>query len=84
MEERRFTREELRRYNGKDDAPAYIAYKGKVYDVSSSFLWRNGKHQVRHAAGEDLTGDLERAPHGAAFLRRFPVVGMVDEADQYA
>jgi len=74
-----FTREELARYNGQDGAPAYIAFAGKVYDVSTSFLWRNGTHQVTHHAGEDLTELLERAPHGAELLARFPVVGTLQE-----
>jgi len=68
-------REELRRYNGRSGAPAYIAYEGSVYDVPSSFLWRNGKHQVLHEAGCDLAGCLDQAPHGEDFLKRFPVVG---------
>lgn len=78
---RTFTREELGRYNGKDGAPAYIAVAGKVYDVSRSFLWRNGTHQVTHHAGEDLTGKLERAPHSAELLARFPVVGTLREEE---
>lgn len=76
---KKFNRNELTQYNGKDGAPAYIAYKGKVYDVSGSFLWRDGNHQVLHNAGEDLTDSLERAPHGADMLERFPVVGTLEE-----
>jgi predicted heme/steroid binding protein len=72
---RTFTRKELARYNGKNGTPAFIAYNGKLYDVSNSFLWRNGKHQVLHNAGVDLTDSLEQAPHGADLLERFPVVG---------
>jgi len=72
---RRFSKKELAQCNGKNGAPAYIAYRGKVYDVSGSFLWRNGNHQVMHRAGEDLTDSLEEAPHGADLLERFPVVG---------
>jgi len=74
---KRFSKEELARYNGKNGAPAYIAYKGKVYDVSASFIWRNGRHQVLHNAGEDLTDSLEQAPHGVEMLERLPVVGML-------
>jgi len=37
-----FTKEEIARYDGKNGNPAYVVYKGKVYDVSSSFLWKNG------------------------------------------
>ena len=50
---RTFTQAELRQYTGKDGAPADIAYKEKVYDVSNSFLWQKGKHQVVHFAGND-------------------------------
>ena len=76
---RRFTKNELGQYNGKDGAPAFIAYEGKVYDVSCSFLWQDGRHQVLHTAGVDLTASLDQAPHGADLLERFPVIGMLDE-----
>ncbi len=72
---REFTEEELAQYNGKDGAPAFIAYNGEVYDVSNSFHWRNGKHHAMHSAGVDLTDSLERAPHGADLLERVPIVG---------
>ena len=70
-----FTLEELAKFDGSEGRPAYVAYKGKVYDVSESFLWKGGKHQGLHRAGRDLTGELPRAPHGVDFLKRFPVVG---------
>jgi len=76
---RTFTRKELAQYSGKNGTPAFIAYNGKVYDVSSSFLWQNGNHQVLHNAGVDLTDSLERAPHGADMLERFPVVGTLQK-----
>ncbi|HIC86571.1 MAG TPA: cytochrome B5 [Desulfobacterales bacterium] len=66
---RRFTIEELARYNGKDGMPAHIAYRGQVYDVSSSFLWQSGRHQVLHEAGADLTAALDQA-HPAYWLLR--------------
>jgi predicted heme/steroid binding protein len=75
MKRRRFTARELSRYNGRNGAPVFIAYKGKVYDVSRSFLWRRGEHQAFHAAGGDLTSSLEEAPHDASLLNRFPVLG---------
>ena len=76
---RRFTKKELVQYNGKDGASAFIVYEGKVYDVSRSFLWQSGRHQVLHAAGVDLTADLDRAPHGADLLARFPVIRALEQ-----
>ena len=70
-----FSREELTLYNGKNGAPAYVAYKGKVYDASGSFQWENGRHRVLHNAGEDLTDALEQAPHSEDMLERLPMVG---------
>jgi len=75
----RFTKKELAQYNGKDEAPAFIAYEGKVYDVSRSFLWQGGRHQVLHTAGVDLTASLDHAPHGADLLERVPMIGMLEE-----
>lgn len=70
-----FTEKELAQYNGKNGKPVYVAFEGKVYDVSASFLWKDGTHQVLHNAGEDLTNALEQAPHGEDHLERFPLVG---------
>jgi len=77
---KQFTEEELAHYNGKKGKPAYVGYKGKVYDVSASFLWKDGTHQVLHSAGVDLTVALEQAPHGADALKKFPVVGILRSA----
>ncbi len=74
---RRFTLQELARYDGKDGAPAYFAFQGYVYDASGSFLWRNGRHQARHVAGTDLTGTLDQAPHNADLLERLPKIGIL-------
>ncbi len=76
---KKFSKEELARYNGKNGAPAFIAYKGKVYDVTDSVLWRDGKHQVFHKAGLDLTEGMKDAPHEADLLEPFPVVGTLEE-----
>ncbi len=73
MEE--LTKEELQKYDGKEGRKAYVAFDGNIYDVTDSFLWKDGRHQVTHSAGEDLTGELKEAPHGIDFLKRFPLVG---------
>ena len=74
-----FSEEELAQCDGKNGKPAYVAYKGKVYDVSASFLWKDGRHQVLHKAGIDLTDALEEAPHGVDVLEKFPVVGTLND-----
>jgi predicted heme/steroid binding protein len=77
---RKFSREELAQYNGKNGTPAFVAYKGKVYDISGSFLWKDGSHEVLHDAGLDLTDAMELAPHGGDVLQKFRVVGTLQGA----
>jgi predicted heme/steroid binding protein/uncharacterized membrane protein len=67
--------EELAEYNGENGNPAYVAYRGDVYDVSNSKLWRNGMHMKRHHAGRDLTTDIQAAPHEPDILNRYPKIG---------
>ena len=69
-----FTEEELKTYDGSN-GPGYVAYRGKVYDVSSSYHWRNGIHHAMHPCGCDLTEAFAQAPHGIDKLEKFPVVG---------
>jgi predicted heme/steroid binding protein len=80
MAMRVFTRKELKKFDGRDGI-SYVAYKGKVYDVSNSFQWQKGVHQVTHRAGCDLSDALKQAPHGADMLERFPVVGELVEEE---
>jgi predicted heme/steroid binding protein/uncharacterized membrane protein len=68
--EKIFSEEELKQNDGKEGRPAYVAYEGKVYDVTTSKLWRNGEHIRRHHAGLDLTADLPAAPHDASVFTR--------------
>jgi len=74
---KQFGLEEIARNDGKDGRPAYIVYQDKVYDVSESFLWKKGRHQVLHQAGKDLTGMLKNAPHGKDLLSRVPLIGYI-------
>ena len=70
-----FDANDLAQYNGENGQPVYVAYKGKVYDISDSKLWRKGLHMKRHHAGRDLTTDIQGAPHEPDVLERFPQVG---------
>ena len=75
-----YTLEELARCTGEDGMPTLIAAHGVVYDVSKSYHWRKGRHQVLHHAGMDLTAELKQAPHGAHLLDRVPVVGTLRQS----
>src|SRR6056297_523989 len=75
MEE--FTPEELGAYNGEGDGKIYVAHKGRVYDVSESKMWKGGLHMKRHKAGNDLTTDIQAAPHEPDVLERYPQVGVL-------
>jgi predicted heme/steroid binding protein len=72
-----FTLEALGRCDGLDGSPSFIGFRGKVYDVSKSFLWSGGRHEAMHQAGMDLTQALVGAPHGADLLEKYPVVGIL-------
>lgn len=75
--EKKFTLEELKQYDGKEGRHAYIAYKGKVYDVTDNFLWIDGDHQGEHASGKDLTEMMANAPHGEENLERVKLIGVL-------
>ena len=67
--------EELPKYDGTNGNPAYVAYRGEIFDVSASRLWKNGVHAGRHPAGGDLTEMLSQAPHGEEKVLAMPRVG---------
>lgn len=72
-----FTSEELQTFNGKDGNPIYIAFEGKVYDVTQSRLWSKGIHMNRHLPAKDLTSGLTAAPHGSEVFERYPQIGIL-------
>lgn len=74
---REMTLEELLSSDGKDGKPVYVAFQGKVYDVTKSRLWAAGSHMKRHPSGKDLTGEITAAPHGPEVLERYPQVGVL-------
>jgi predicted heme/steroid binding protein/uncharacterized membrane protein len=75
--EKKFSHEELKSFNGENGRPIYIAYKGRVIDVTASKMWRGGTHMKRHAAGQDLTAEMQDAPHDIEVLDRYPQVGVL-------
>jgi len=77
-ETKKVTQEELARNDGKDGRPAWVAYKGKVYDVTESTFWMEGEHMGMHSAGKDLTEDLDMAPHRDENFSRVKLVGELE------
>lgn len=76
-------KKDLQKFKGKDGIPAYIAYKGQIYDVSESKHWKNGVHMNNHRAGEDLTDSLTAAPHKEEVLERFEKVEKLEDEIEY-
>jgi predicted heme/steroid binding protein len=70
--------DDLAKFNGKNGNPAYIAFKGKVYDVTGSSQWMDGDH-LGHEAGQDLTMALDIAPHGEEVMQKIKLIGVLDQ-----
>ena len=71
--------EDLKQSDGLNGHSLYIVFKGKVYDLTSSKLWLQGKHMGMHNLSEDLTEAIKKAPHGEDNVYRFPLIGELAE-----
>ena len=69
-----YSKSQLALRNGQDKPEVWIAYKGLIYDVTDSRLWRNGKH-YEHWAGQDLTPELKDATHDEWVFQNFDPIG---------
>ena len=73
-----YTRSQLALRNGQDKPEIWIAFQKIIYDVTDSRLWRNGRH-YEHWAGQDLTEELEQAPHTLKVFDRFKAIGRLED-----
>jgi len=64
--------------NGQDKDQIWCAYKGLIYDLSTSRMWAGGKH-YEHWAGQDLTHELADAPHNENVFDKFEIVGQLKD-----
>jgi predicted heme/steroid binding protein/uncharacterized membrane protein len=74
-----FDLKSLAEFNGSAGKPIYVAYQGKVFDVSGSKMWKGGRHMNRHTAANDLSLAFQSAPHGEEVLGRYPQVGILTQ-----
>ena len=61
--DRIITETELRRNNGDRGVPKWVAFEGIVYDVTDCPKWREDMHERLHFPGQDLTTEIQDAPH---------------------
>lgn len=69
-----YTKSQLALRNGQDKPDVWVAYKGLIYEVTNSRLWKTGKH-YEHWAGQDLTDELKDALHTDKVFDKFRVIG---------
>ena len=73
-----YTPAQLALRNGTDREEIWTAYKGIIYDVGRSKLWRNGKH-YEHWAGVELSEELDNdSPHSGNVFDKFEAVGRLN------
>lgn len=74
----KYTKAQLSLRNGHDKEQIWCAYKGLIYELNRSKLWRGGKH-YEHWAGQDLTLEMADAPHLENVFDKWDPVGTLIE-----
>ena len=74
MDLKTYTKSQLALRNGQDKPEIWVAFQSLIYDVTKPRLWKNGKH-YEHWAGQDLTEELEDAPHSEKVFEKFEIIG---------
>lgn len=72
------TIDELKAYDGTNGMNSYIAYDGKIYDVTDVSAWSTGTHNGG-MVGTDITDLISGAPHGTGVLDDLEQVGIIVE-----
>ncbi|MCP9769844.1 cytochrome b5 [Lacihabitans sp. LS3-19] len=78
MQQKEISKRQLSLRNGQEKPEIWVAFRGNVYDVSSSKLWKKGKH-YEHWAGQDLTKELNDAPHTEVVFEKFKIIGTLKD-----
>ena len=72
-----YSKEQLALRNGQDKDEIWCSYNGKIYELTNSRKWTNGRH-YEHWAGQDLTDELKDAPHSEKVFERMKVIGRLE------
>ena len=79
---RLITLTELMRNTGERGTRKFIAARGIVYDITDCPKWHGDMHENLHFPGQDLSGELDEAPHDEDVFSRpcVKIVGRLLEA----
>lgn len=72
----RLNAKQLSNYNGTDKKQRYVAYQGKIYDVTDVAAWKSGSHKGIKA-GQDVTALIGKSPHGDRVFDNLKAVGVL-------
>ena len=78
MHQKEISKRQLSLRNGQEKPEIWVAFRGNVYDLTVSKLWKNGKH-YEHWAGQDLTDELVDAPHLENVFEKFEIIGTLKD-----
>jgi predicted heme/steroid binding protein len=78
LHQKEISKRQLSLRNGQEKPEIWVAFRGNVYDLTLSKLWKNGKH-YEHWAGQDLTDELKKAPHLENVFEKFNIIGTLKD-----
>lgn len=78
---KKYSKSQLALYNGQDKEEIWCGYKGNIYDLTQSKMWSSGTH-YEHWAGQDLTEELEDAPHNDRVFEKFRIIGILKDTKE--
>lgn len=72
---------ELKRNTGERGTRKFIAHNGIVYDVTDCPKWHGDMHENLHFPGQDLSSELDEAPHEQDVFTRpcVKVIGRLED-----
>ena len=71
----------LQNFDGDYEKEIYIVNDGIVYDVTDCPKWRTGLHEGLHFGGQNLSNELNDAPHQKEVFKHpcVKIIGLLEE-----